>query len=69
MGHSSVEYDEVMKVLVACELKLRTLQEQGRDRVIDQEDLLADFHVNCPPSLAASPATAQAVLLIAEAKI
>jgi hypothetical protein len=30
MGQSSVEYDEIMKVLVACELKLRTLQEQGR---------------------------------------
>jgi hypothetical protein len=30
MGHASVEYDEVMKVLLECELKLRTLHEQGR---------------------------------------
>jgi hypothetical protein len=30
MGAPSVEYDEVMKVLRECELKLRTLQEQGR---------------------------------------
>ena len=26
----SADYDEVMKVLVECELKLRTLQEEGR---------------------------------------
>ena len=30
MAPTSVEYDEVMKVLLECELKLRTLQEQGR---------------------------------------
>jgi len=30
MAPPSVEYDEVMKVLRECELKLRTLQEQGR---------------------------------------
>jgi hypothetical protein len=30
MERRSADYDEVMKVLVECELKLRTLQEQGR---------------------------------------
>jgi hypothetical protein len=30
MARQSVEYDEVMKVLRECELKLKTLQEQGR---------------------------------------
>ena len=30
MPQSAVEYDEVMKVLLECELKLRALQEQGR---------------------------------------
>ncbi len=30
MERVSADYDEVMKVLVECELKLRTLQEQGR---------------------------------------
>jgi hypothetical protein len=30
MAHQVVQYDEVMKVLRECELKLRTLQEQGR---------------------------------------
>ena len=30
MAPTSVEYDEVMKVLLECELKLRTLQEEGR---------------------------------------
>lgn len=30
MAQSAVEYDEVMKVLLECELKLRVLQEQGR---------------------------------------
>ena len=30
MAPPSVEYDEVMKVLRECELKLKTLQEQGR---------------------------------------
>ena len=30
MAPTSVEYDEVMKVLLECELKLRVLQEQGR---------------------------------------
>ena len=30
MAHPAVEYDEVMKVLLECELKLKTLQEQGR---------------------------------------
>jgi hypothetical protein len=30
MAQSAVEYDEVMKVLLECELKLRALQEQGR---------------------------------------
>jgi hypothetical protein len=30
MTQSAVEYDEVMKVLLECELKLRVLQEQGR---------------------------------------
>ena len=30
MAQSAVEYDEVMKVLRECELKLRVLQEQGR---------------------------------------
>jgi hypothetical protein len=30
MPQSAVEYDEVMKVLLECELKLRVLQEQGR---------------------------------------
>ena len=30
MGQSAADYDEVMKVLLECELKLRMLQEQGR---------------------------------------
>jgi hypothetical protein len=30
MARPAVEYDEVMKVLLECELKLRVLQEQGR---------------------------------------
>ena len=30
MAQSAVEYDEVMRVLRECELKLRVLQEQGR---------------------------------------
>jgi hypothetical protein len=30
MEQRLADYDEVMKVLVECELKLRTLQEQGR---------------------------------------
>ena len=30
MPQSAGEYDEVMKVLLECELKLRALQEQGR---------------------------------------
>lgn len=30
MAQSAVEYDEVTKVLLECELKLRVLQEQGR---------------------------------------
>jgi hypothetical protein len=30
MAQATGEYDEVMKVLVECELRLRTLQEQGR---------------------------------------
>jgi hypothetical protein len=30
MAQSAVEYDEVMKVLQECELKLKVLQEQGR---------------------------------------
>jgi hypothetical protein len=30
MAQSAGEYDEVMKVLLECELKLRVLQEQGR---------------------------------------
>ena len=30
MGQAAVEYDEVMKVLVECELKLKMLQEEGR---------------------------------------
>jgi hypothetical protein len=30
MAHVSGEYDEVMKVLMQCELRQRLLQEQGR---------------------------------------
>ena len=30
MLQPAVEYDEVMKVLLECELKLKVLQEQGR---------------------------------------
>jgi len=30
MPQSAVEYDEVMKVLRECELKLRVLQQEGR---------------------------------------
>jgi hypothetical protein len=30
MAQLSADYDEVMKVLVECELKLKVLQEQGR---------------------------------------
>lgn len=30
MARLSADYDEVMKVLLECELKLKTLQEQGR---------------------------------------
>jgi hypothetical protein len=30
MGEGSGDYDEVMKVLLECELKLRELQQQGR---------------------------------------
>lgn len=30
MAHVSAEYDEVMKVLLECELKLRMLREEGR---------------------------------------
>ena len=30
MAQSAVQYDEVTKVLLECELKLRVLQEQGR---------------------------------------
>jgi hypothetical protein len=30
MSHAPAEYDEIMQVLMQCELKLRLLQEQGR---------------------------------------
>lgn len=30
MAHVPAEYDEIMQVLMQCELKLRLLQEQGR---------------------------------------
>ena len=30
MAHAPAEYDEIMQVLMQCELKLRLLQQQGR---------------------------------------
>jgi hypothetical protein len=30
MAQSAVEYDEVMRVLLECELKLKVLQQEGR---------------------------------------
>jgi hypothetical protein len=30
MAHATGEYDEIMNVLLQCELKLRLLQEEGR---------------------------------------